>query len=152
MARHEIGIFEEHRRFIATVSRHRSQEVNRRILPHCQAMVEAIGHRMAYDAAVASGVEPCLVDLYVTSIMKLDPAWYAEHAGLGRGAQAEMESVALDAVLPRLSLLVGRPQDEPHLTAPIVSDAAWDSFVAELEFFEGKREGGRVDVIPQPRL
>ena len=71
---------------------------------------------------------------------------------MGRVVQAEMESVVLDAILPRLSSLVGRPQDEPHLTAPIVSDAAWDSFVAELDFFEGKREGGRVDVIPQPRL
>lgn len=152
LARHEIGIFEEHRRFIATVSRHRSQEVNRRILPHCQAMVEAIGHRMAYDAAVASGVEPCLVDLYVASVMKLDPAWYAEHAGLGRGAQAEMESVALDAVLPRLSSLVSRLHNEPHLTAPIVSDAAWDGFVAKLELFGRGGSDMRMDTNPQPRL
>ena len=115
-------------------------------------MVEAIGHRMAYDAAVASGVEPCLVDLYVASVMKLDPAWYAEHAGLGRGAQAEMESVALDAVLPRLSSLVSRLHNEPHLTAPIVSDAAWDGFVAKLELFGRGGSDMRIDTNPQPRL
>ncbi|THH13462.1 hypothetical protein EW146_g6758 [Bondarzewia mesenterica] len=138
LSRHETSIFEEHRTLLAAVSHHRNHEVNRQILPHCQAMVEAIGHRMAYDAAVASGVLPCLIDLYVASVIKLDPAWYAEQASLGRPAQVEMENAALDAVLPHLDSLVSQLDIQPYVTAPIVSDGTWDAFVNGLECFEGK--------------
>ena len=94
LARHEAGLFEELRDIIKDVPHHRSAEVNRLVLPHCQPVMEAIGHRMAYDAAVAQGVRPCLIDLYVANVVRCDPAWYAEHAGLGRRAQQEMETKA----------------------------------------------------------
>ncbi|OBZ66991.1 Acyl-coenzyme A oxidase 2, peroxisomal [Grifola frondosa] len=144
LARHEAGLFKELRETIASVPHHRSSEVNRLILPHSQAMVEAMGHRMAYDAAVAAGVRPCLIDLYVANAVKLDPAWYAENAHLGRRAQADMETKAMDEVLPLLGTLVREMDVIPYITAPIVSDELWSAFVGSLQVFKGN---GKVDVF-----
>ncbi|KAL6300589.1 acyl-CoA dehydrogenase NM domain-like protein [Sparassis latifolia] len=142
LALHEAGIFEEARDIITSVPHHRSVEVNRLILPRCQALVEAIGHRMAYDAAVAAGVKPCLIDLYVANVVKLDPAWYSENTRLGRRAQAEMETKALDETLPLLGSLVREMDVGPYISAPIVSDERWSDFVASLEVFEGTAKVG----------
>ncbi|KAI0768840.1 acyl-CoA dehydrogenase NM domain-like protein [Trametes elegans] len=147
LARHEAGLFAELREIIKGVPHHRSAEVNRRILPHCQPMMEAIGHRMAYDAAVAQGVRPALVELYVAGVVRLDAAWYAEHAALGRAAQLEMETRAMDAVLPVLGELVKEMDVFAYVTAPIVSDERWGAFVDGLKTFEG---AARVDVL-EPR-
>ena len=99
--------------------------------------MEAIGHRMAYDAARAAGVRPCLVDVYVANVVKLDSAWYAEHAGLGRAAQSEAEEAAHDAALPHLGELVREMDVFAYVNAPIASDGAWDAFVAGLKVFRG---------------
>ena len=131
-------MFAENRETLNSASHHRGDDVNRLILPNCQPLIEAIGHRMAYDAAVAAGVEPCLVDLYVASVVKRDAAWYSENAGVGRRALAEMETRALDEVLPMLGTLVRRMGVEPWTTSKIVSDERWDAFVDSLEVFEGQ--------------
>lgn len=138
LARHETSLFEDSRAVLASCAHHRSSEVNTRILPQCQPIIEAMGHRMAYDAAVAAGVSQNLVDLYEVSCMKLDAAWYCEEAGIGRRALVDMESRALDAVLPELGTLVRRMGVEPWVTAKIVSDERWDAFVDGLEVFEGQ--------------
>ena len=35
----------------------KQDDANRLLPPNCQALIEAIGHRMAHDPAVAAGVE-----------------------------------------------------------------------------------------------
>lgn len=140
LARHEVGLFDEKRAVMASAKHHRGDETNRLILPYCVSMVESIGHRMAYEAAVSEGVHPELVDLYVASVVKLDPSWYVENAQLGRQAQQEMETIALDAVLPHLGSLIRDMQMEPYITAPIVSDVRWDQFMRTLQTFEGNAE------------
>ncbi|KAI0819334.1 acyl-CoA dehydrogenase NM domain-like protein [Trametes gibbosa] len=147
LAQHEAGLFARLRALIHGVPHHRSAEVNRLILPHCQPAMEALGHRMAYDAAVAQGVRPALVDLYVASVVKLDAAWYAEHAGIGWEAQQAMETRAQDAVLPVLGELVKEMDVFPYVNAPIVSDERWDAFVDGLATFEGN---ARVELF-EPR-
>lgn len=137
LASHELGLFEESRAVLSSCSHHRSNEVNRLVLPQCQAIIEAMGHRMAYEAAVAAGVQKDLIDLYVASVVKLDLAWYSENAGFGRRALAELETKALDAVLPQLGSLVGRMGMEPWISSKIVSDERWDAFVASLPVFDG---------------
>jgi acyl-CoA oxidase len=137
LAKHELGLFEECRAILASLPHHRSPDVNRLILPQCQGLIEAMGHRMAYDAAVAAGVRQELVDLYVASCVKLDQAWYIENAGLTRKAVQDMEATALDAVLPQLGQLVGAMGVEPWITAKIVSDERWAAFVQTCETFEG---------------
>ncbi|KAI0633864.1 acyl-CoA dehydrogenase NM domain-like protein [Trametes polyzona] len=147
LARHEAGLFAELQGIIKSAPHHRAAEVNKLILPLCQPMMEAIGHRMAYEAAVAQGVRPALIDLYVANVVRLDPAWYADHAGLGRTAQLAMESRAQDAVLPLLGELVKEMDVFAYVHAPIVSDERWAAFVDALETYEGD---ARVD-LPEPR-
>ena len=138
LARHEAGLFDESRAALASCSHHRSNEVNRLILPQCQPIIEAIGHRMAYDAAVAAGVDSSLVDLYVASVVKLDASWYSENADFGRRALADLETRSLDAVLPQLGTLIAKMGVEPWITSKIVSDERWDAFLETCDVFEGK--------------
>ena len=137
LARHEAGLFADLRDILASASHHRSADVSRRVLPLCLPTMEAIGHRMAYDAATAAGVRLCLINLYVLNVIKLDSAWYAEHAGLGRAAQLDAEAAAHDAVLPLLGELVQEMDLSPYVTAPIVSDGAWNTFVEGLHVVGG---------------
>lgn len=92
---------------------------------------------MAYDAAVSAGVSPDLIDLYVASIIQLDPAWYSENVGMTIDRQAELQAKALDAVLPQVEVLIRGLGVDEYVSAPIVSDKAWDSFVDNLELFKG---------------
>lgn len=153
LARHEAGLLDDLREVIRDLPHHRNDEANRLILPYCQPVMEAIGHRMAYDAAVAAGVRPSLIDLYVANVVKLDAAWYAEHAELGRKAQQEMETRAQDQVLPLLGKLVKDMDVFAYVTAPIISDERWAGFVQDLKVFRGnahvdplEHRGGRFGV------
>ncbi|EKM60026.1 uncharacterized protein PHACADRAFT_115441 [Phanerochaete carnosa HHB-10118-sp] len=140
LARHEAGLFDESRAVLASCAHHRSSEVNKLVLPQCQAIIEAMGHRMAYEAAVAAGVQQPLVELYVASCMKLDRAWYVENAGVSRKALAGMEDKALDAVLPQVEQLIHAMGVGPWITSKIVSDERWDAFVEDCQVFEGQAE------------
>ncbi|OJT05089.1 Acyl-coenzyme A oxidase 2, peroxisomal [Trametes pubescens] len=137
LARHEIALFAELRAIAAESPNHRSEEVSRRVLPRCQPMMEAIGHRMAYDAAVAQGVRPALVDLFVANALQFDAAWYAECAGVGRAQMQAMQESAMDRVLPILGELVAEMDVFAYVSAPIVSDERWGAFVEGLATFEG---------------
>ncbi|KAI0633883.1 acyl-CoA dehydrogenase NM domain-like protein [Trametes polyzona] len=149
LARHEAGMFAELREIVKSAPGHRSDEVNRLVLPFCQPMAEAIGHRMAYDAAVAQGLDQAIIDLYVANVVKLDAAWYAEHAGLGRMAQHSMETRALDELLPKLGELVKEMDVFAYINAPLVSDERWSAFVDDLKVYEGT---GHVEVFREPRM
>jgi hypothetical protein len=141
LARHEQGLFTECRTAASQIStssadQHRSVEFNNAILPRCQSLIEAIGHRMAYEAAVAAGVDTDLLALFEAGCILQDSSWYVQHAGLSRGEQYEHESKALNAVLPRLESLLEGTGAEEYVDAPILSQTAWDAFEASLEVFE----------------
>ena len=138
LAKHEVGLFAENLAALRSCSHHRSDDVNRLILPQCQPMIEAIGHRMACDAAVAAGVKPALIDLYVASCLKVDAAWYVENAGITRRALAYMETSALDAVLPDLGSLISDMGIAPWVTSKIVSDQRWQEFLGTCDVFSGE--------------
>ncbi|OCH86126.1 acyl-CoA dehydrogenase NM domain-like protein [Obba rivulosa] len=148
LARHEAGLIEEARQVLADI-KHDSADINRLLLPRCQPLVEAIGHRMAYDAAIAANVIPSLIDLYVASVLKFDSAWYSENAGLPRRAQEQMEVKALDEVLPHLSSLIREMDVLPYVRAPIVSEERWSAFVDSLQIFAGT---GHVDMPDDTKL
>ncbi|KAF7360502.1 hypothetical protein MVEN_00781000 [Mycena venus] len=136
LARHEIGLFDNCRERLSQMSNHRSPDFGRFILPQALRLVEALGHRIAYDAAVSLGVEKCLIDLYVVSCIKTDSAWYADYADLPQIAQLNMENVAIEAVLPCMWDLIEGMGVEDYATAPIVSQDSWDQLVASLETFQ----------------
>ncbi|EMD35928.1 hypothetical protein CERSUDRAFT_156666 [Gelatoporia subvermispora B] len=139
LARHEAGLMEEARSIVLNATRSKS-DGNRLLLARCFPLIESIGHRMAYEAAVAAKVMPSLLDLYVSSVMKLDPAWYSENLGLPRAAQELMEAKAADEVLPHLTSLIRDMDVLPYVSAPIASDEHWRAFVDTLPVYAGHGE------------
>lgn len=139
LARHEARLFDEARQVVANLGdSHRSEGFNRLVLPLCQSLIEAIGRRMAYEAAVKAKVNPDLIALYVAGVVKYDASWYVEHLGLGRRAIHEMEDRALTVALPHLETLLEQTGARPYYCiAPIVSDEAWSEFVQRLPRFGG---------------
>lgn len=117
---------------------HRSEEFNRNILPLSLPLIQAIGHRMALEAAREANIDPKLIDLYETGVILDDSAWYTEQGGISRLAQKEMEAQAADALLPEMEKLVYNTGAAPYSNAPMASEKGWNVFVSELETFEGE--------------
>ncbi|KAL4924190.1 putative acyl-CoA oxidase [Aspergillus undulatus] len=145
VARHETSLFAEARETLHSINgTHRSEECNRNILPLSLPLVQAIGHRMAYEAAVKSSIDPRLIALYEAGVILEDSAWYAEKGNINRQVQREMEAQAVDALFPHLERLVAETGAEAYSTAPMASSKRWDEFVAGLEQFRGD---ATVDVL-----
>ena len=140
IARHEQGIYDECREIMRSIKGdHRSAESNNALLPRFRPLVEAIGNRMAYEAAVQAKVDPDLLALFEAGVILQDPSWYVQHAGLTRIAQFEKESVAMNACLPRLEELLEATGAREYVhDVPIVSDENWSEFVKSLRTFEGE--------------
>lgn len=135
LAQHEIAVFDECHNVVQTHG-HRSKVYASLVLPRSASLVEAIGARMAYDAAVAGGVPRPLVDLYVSQNIKDDLAWYVEAGLLTRAGFAEMEDAAFETAIPLMDSYVDQMGAEAFVRAPIVSDAEWGRFVQSLEAFD----------------
>lgn len=136
LARHEASLISEARSILSTLSSHRSPDFNRLILPMCMPLVEAIGHRMAYDASVAAQVPQCLIDLFVASVIKMDAAWYSEVGGITRRNQAFLVDKAVTAMSADLEYHIQSLDAEPYVTAPISSSHKWEDFVAGLPTYD----------------
>lgn len=152
LALHEEGLFRELRLLLKNIGHHRAPEFDRLVLPYCLPLVQAIGHRMAYDAAVSAGVDPSLIDLYVASCIKLDASWYVEMLGLSRAQQREMEAIAIDRVFPHIEeFLSGMATLEPYVLAPIVSDERWAAYVSSLQSYASPLDNMCQAVEPRDR-
>ncbi|OQE13097.1 hypothetical protein PENFLA_c054G09892 [Penicillium flavigenum] len=147
IAKHEEGYIAELQKLLGNIDEgHRSEAYNGRMLPHCRSLILAIGHRMAYEAAVDMGVDPDLLALYEAGVVKTDSSWYVENLGLSRADQFEMESKAADALVPRVGELLNRLGTmEPYIRAPILSAERWETFVAGCETIEGDASFDIVD-------
>ncbi|KAF8903470.1 acyl-CoA dehydrogenase NM domain-like protein, partial [Gymnopilus junonius] len=132
LALHEEGLFRELEDIFKETGDHRASDFDRLVLPDCLPLVQAIGHRMAYDAAVNAGIDTCLVDLYEASCVRLDTSWYVEKLGLSRSRQREMEATAMDKVFPRMEGFLAEMAVEPYILAPIISDERWAEYVSSL--------------------
>jgi len=133
LAKHEESIAKELKAIVASAPSHRDTIVQRRVLPQCQSFIEAISYRMAYEAAVKAKVDPRLIDMFVASVIKMDPTWYSENAGIKKAQQEEMEETAAFTLLPELPRLLQGLDVKEYVHAPIVSDEAWSAFVSSLE-------------------
>ncbi|KAE8326404.1 hypothetical protein BDV39DRAFT_193685 [Aspergillus sergii] len=122
---------------------YRKAEFNTRILPRCQTLVEAVGHRLAYEAALDAGVPSELLDLYETGVVLRHSGWFVENLALDTETQFNMEMQAMNSILPRLGDLLNATGAEPYCTAPIMSDEAWMEFTRSLEVHRGN---ARMDI------
>ena len=139
IARHEASLFSEARDLLQQGAKgiHRSERFNRDILPLALPLVEAIGHRMAYEAAIDANLDSSLLNLYESGVVKEDSAWYVEQGGLSREIQREMEAQAVDVLLPQMNDLLRASGVQPYSNAPMTSKTLWNDFVSGLEVFSG---------------
>jgi acyl-CoA oxidase len=135
LARHEAGLLTEFRTLCQSNGGHRSQYFQSHILPQCAPIVEAIGHRMAYDAAVAAGKPGEMLALYECAMVKQDLAWYTENSVLTRAEFRQMEDQAILGAQPHIASWVDGFDVDQFITSPIVSTTAWGSFTASLPTF-----------------
>lgn len=119
----------------ARFQHHRDPGFQAFVLPLCQPLIEAIGYRIAYDAAVEDGVDGTILDMFVASIVKEDRAWFSEVGGISRAKQMDLERTAMQALLPRLDDLLSELNVEAYCTAPIISDKKWNKYVQGLPTF-----------------
>ncbi|KAF5345829.1 hypothetical protein D9756_010898 [Leucocoprinus leucothites] len=133
LARHERSLTSSLRASLAHAASHRDQTFDT-LLPLCQPLIEAIGSRMAYDAA-RRGLDEDILDLFVASHIRKDPAWYALNEGFDTATQVRMETEAAKKLLPRINVLLDLLQVEPYVVAPITSDAKWDQYVTSLDTY-----------------
>ncbi|KAI0292232.1 acyl-CoA dehydrogenase NM domain-like protein [Multifurca ochricompacta] len=132
LAQHERGLFSELRAILAAAPSHRSSTYDRDVLPRSLPLIQAIGHRIAYDAARAAQVDPPLLDLFEAASVLLDEAWYVENLGVSRAELREREARAIEAAFPHLEEYLSRMDVAPYVVAPIVSDEKWGQFLGTL--------------------
>ena len=125
----------ELRAALAIAPSHRSSSYDRKILPRSLAFIQAIGHRMSYDAARAAAIDPPLLDLFeIVSVLE-DESWYVECLGITRSQLREREACAIDAVFPHLEEYLTRMDIAQYAFAPISSDEKWKLFMDRLQTF-----------------
>ena len=129
--RHEQSLI-SHLRAMPSAPGHRNPETESILLPQCQGLIEAIGHRMAYDAAIEDGLDQHLLDTYVSHVISVDPSWYSEEAGIPRALQKKKELESATASFRHLESLLERLDVDSYVTAPMVSDERWYAYERSL--------------------
>ncbi|KAB8238775.1 acyl-CoA dehydrogenase NM domain-like protein [Aspergillus alliaceus] len=146
LAIYETQLFQHTRNILRSFGGgHRTEEFNTRILPRCQTLVEAIGHRMAYEAALDAAVSPDLLALYEAGVVLRHSGWFAENTALDSESQLDMELRAMNTILPRLEQLLDSTGADRYCTAPIVSNKSWEAFTRILKVHEGNASDGVQD-------
>ncbi|KAL3459675.1 acyl-CoA dehydrogenase/oxidase [Aspergillus heterothallicus] len=117
-----------------------SPAANRLLLPHCQTLVEAIGHRMACEAAAAAEIDPLLLKLYEIGVVKSDLACYVEHGLISRTKVGEVEDSCITELMKGKiwELLADMDADVgAFCDAPMLSTERWEEFMGTLDTFGG---------------
>lgn len=141
LAQYEAGLAEDAWETVNSIpDSHRSTEFNRLLIPRCRPIVQGIGHRMVFEAAVAAGVDADLLALYEIWAVKQNLDWYVEKGLMTRAKIRDMENKAIDVLEPRLGELLDQMGMEPYVTAPIVDQSLVDDFVEGLPTFKGGAE------------
>lgn len=146
LALHASSLLEENMALLKSLDGdYRGDSFNALILPQSQPVVEAIGHALAYSAALRAKLPQPLLDVYECAAIRQDSAWYSEQGGLSRMDQRLREDAAVSSMLPQLRSFLAHLDIENYVTAPIVSDAGWKEYLAALPIHTG-------NAIPQVDL
>ncbi|KAF9269856.1 acyl-CoA oxidase [Marasmius fiardii PR-910] len=137
LAQHAWSLLDENKELLHSLDDHRSDSFNCLILPQSQAVIEAIGHAMAYAAGVEGKLPQAILDIYECSVIRQDPAWFSEQVGLTRMDQRRREDAAISSALPRLDAYLQDLGIENYVSAPIVSDASWKAYASSLPTYIG---------------
>ncbi|KAF9240048.1 acyl-CoA oxidase [Melanogaster broomeanus] len=138
LAQHAVSLLEENKELLKQLrGGHRSEAFGNLILPQAEPAIEAIGHAMAYSAGLRSGLPRPILDIYECAVIRRDPAWYSENAGLTRIDQRIREDEAVTSVIPNLETYLDDLNIEEYVSAPIVSDEAWKAYYGAMPVFTG---------------
>ncbi|EXM12914.1 hypothetical protein FOTG_18612 [Fusarium oxysporum f. sp. vasinfectum 25433] len=122
-----IGGYKEHRR----------PAFDRHILPRCRLLAEAIGNRMAYEAAETSGLSPDVLTLYEGICMCDDLNNLPVMGPQCRADAQSQSSEQYNNVLAQIrSESASRSDLDDYVTAPIMSEESWGSFTSSLHAFK----------------
>lgn len=138
LSQHEQGLLEEMTSILQdSGEHHRGDFFNRMLLPRSLPLVEAIGHRMALEAAIRSGVPEPLVRLYEIGAVGTDIGWYVEKRLLTRNEYLTREDAALSPVYSNLDEYLDMMNIAPYAVAAIASDVSWQKFADSLRVYSG---------------
>jgi len=138
LARHATSLLEENIQLYTSLGcDHRSEAFNSLILPECHKVVEAIGHAHAYSAGLRKNLPKTVLDIYESSVIRQDPAWYSEKAGITRMDQRLREDAAVTSALPHLASLLADLNIDDYVSAPIVTDSRWKAYLSGLPVYSG---------------
>lgn len=129
-------MIEENVHLLKSFGTHRGEAFNALVLPQSQPAIEAIGHAMAYSAAVKANLPQPILDIYECAVIQLDPAWYSEH-GITRMDQRLREDAAISSALPQLDEYLDGLHIEEYVSSPMTSGAAWKDYVLTLPLYTG---------------
>ncbi|KAL4063777.1 acyl-CoA oxidase [Scleroderma citrinum] len=148
LAQHAHSILEENMDLLHQLpGGHRSNAFNSLFLPQSEVAVEAIGHALAYSAALHSGLPRQILDIYECAVIRRDPAWYSENVGLTRLVQRMREDKAVTAAMPHLEGYLDDLGIEEYVLAPIVSDEAWKEYVGAMPVYTGNAVPESIDQV-----
>ncbi|KAF5366570.1 hypothetical protein D9758_008981 [Tetrapyrgos nigripes] len=137
LAQHAASLLQENRDILSGLESHRSEAFNNLILPQSQSVIEAIGHAMAYAAAVDANLPRPILDVYESLVIRQDPAWYSEQVGVSRTQQRLREDAAITDAFAHLELYLDELEIADYVSAPILSDAAWKAYSSSLPTHTG---------------
>ncbi|OAQ59041.1 acyloxidase [Pochonia chlamydosporia 170] len=135
----EKGLFEEARRRVQALGgyeEHRKTSFDKHILPRSRALIEAVGSRMAYEAARDDGTHPAVLRLYECESMGADLSWFTEHTSMSRGSFFDSISAAYEDAFPVVQTAADFDNVDKYITAPIRSEESWSEFMGTLHSFE----------------
>ncbi|KAH7460964.1 hypothetical protein FOMA001_g19332 [Fusarium oxysporum f. sp. matthiolae] len=116
---------------------HRGPAFDRHILPRCRLLAEAIGNRMAYEAAETSGLSPDVLTLYEGICMCEDLNHLPVMGPQCRADAQSQSSEPYNNVLAQIrSESASRSDLDDYVTAPIMSEESWESFTNSLHAFK----------------
>ena len=144
LAQHEKGLFSDLQQFVARDSEgntnHRSDHFSQNITPRARDLIQAIGHRFAYESALSSGaVRKELLDVWEADCILQDAAWYVENTELTSRGIHEKYRKAIESARPLLDTVIGEWDMERHFgSTPLVSKEHWDEFMGDLPVFGGE--------------
>ncbi|KAG7447424.1 acyl-CoA oxidase [Guyanagaster necrorhizus] len=134
LAQHEKGVFDE-ARGLAKKYGPRSKQYADYILPRSKDLVEAIGHRMAYESALVEGIPAVLADIYEVFAIQKDIGWYIETGLLTRVRVADMQNSAMTNAVGNMNEWVDGMGVAKWVKAPILTEEGWNNFVDSMYTF-----------------
>lgn len=143
LTQHERGLFKELQKFVTQDDKgntnHRSDAFAQHVTPCARNLIEAIGHRYAYDSALASNiVQQEVIDVWESECLLQDAGWYVENTDLTYHEIHHRHTSAVERLRPHLQSIIDGFGLEKHFgSTPLISTENFDGFLRELPEFGG---------------